>query len=94
MAEENERSNTLELATDLAIAWLSNPNTSASADDVPAFLQKVYSALNNLDSVPAAEEALTEPEFTGTGFPQHFYLRYDGYRSYFPLIAVGRLRNL
>lgn len=38
-----------------------------------------------------AEDGLTELEFTGTGFPQHFYLRYDGYRSYFPLIALGRL---
>ncbi len=38
-----------------------------------------------------AEDGLYEDEFTGTGFPQHFYLRYDGYRTYFPLIALGRL---
>ncbi len=25
----------------------------------------------------------SEPEFTGTGFPNHFYLRYDGYRCFF-----------
>jgi squalene-hopene/tetraprenyl-beta-curcumene cyclase len=31
-----------------------------------------------------------EPEFTGTGFPNHFYLRYDGYRCFFPLMALGR----
>jgi squalene-hopene/tetraprenyl-beta-curcumene cyclase len=30
-----------------------------------------------------------EPEFTGTGFPQVFYLRYHGYPIYFPLIALG-----
>ncbi len=36
------------------------------------------------------EDGLHEPEFTGTGFPLHFYLRYDGYRNYFPLIALGR----
>lgn len=30
-----------------------------------------------------------EPEFTGTGFPQVFYLRYHGYAVYFPLIALG-----
>lgn len=64
MAEENEQSNPLELATDLAIAWLSNPNTTASADEVPAFLQKVYGALNNLESVPVAEEAPSGPEYT------------------------------
>ena len=31
-----------------------------------------------------------EAEFTGTGFPQHFYLRYHMYRHYFPLMALGR----
>ncbi len=30
-----------------------------------------------------------EEEFTGTGFPQVFYLRYHGYPIYFPLIALG-----
>jgi squalene-hopene/tetraprenyl-beta-curcumene cyclase len=29
-----------------------------------------------------------EPEFTGTGFPQVFYLRYHYYRVYFPLLAL------
>lgn len=37
------------------------------------------------------DDGLLEKEFTGTGFPLHFYLRYDGYRNYFPLIALGRL---
>lgn len=31
-----------------------------------------------------------EPEFTGTGFPGHFYLNYHYYRLYFPLSALGR----
>lgn len=31
-----------------------------------------------------------EPEFTGTGFPQVFYLRYHLYRVYFPLMALSR----
>ena len=31
-----------------------------------------------------------EKEFTGTGFPKHFYLRYHMYRHYFPLMALGR----
>jgi len=39
-------------------------------------------------------DGLLEKEFTGTGFPLHFYLRYDGYRNYFPLIALGRLGNI
>lgn len=34
-----------------------------------------------------------ESLFTGTGFPRHFYLRYDMYRNYFPLMALGRFRE-
>ncbi len=33
-----------------------------------------------------------EPEFTGTGFPRVFYLRYHYYRIYFPLMALARYR--
>ncbi len=33
-----------------------------------------------------------ESQWTGTGFPRHFYLRYDGYRNYFPLMALGQFR--
>jgi squalene-hopene/tetraprenyl-beta-curcumene cyclase len=31
-----------------------------------------------------------EEEFTGTGFPRHFYIRYHLYRHTFPLMALGR----
>jgi squalene-hopene/tetraprenyl-beta-curcumene cyclase len=31
-----------------------------------------------------------EPEFTGTGFPRVFYLRYHYYPIYFPLMALSR----
>ncbi|MCB0327309.1 MAG: squalene--hopene cyclase [Bdellovibrionales bacterium] len=34
-----------------------------------------------------------EPQWTGTGFPSHFYLRYDYYRLYFPLLALARARR-
>jgi squalene-hopene/tetraprenyl-beta-curcumene cyclase len=34
-----------------------------------------------------------ESLFTGTGFPRHFYLRYDMYRNYFPLMALGAARQ-
>ena len=30
-----------------------------------------------------------EAEFTGTGFPRVFYLRYHYYRIYFPLLALS-----
>ncbi len=31
-----------------------------------------------------------EAEFTGTGFPGHFYINYHQYRNQFPLTALGR----
>jgi len=34
-----------------------------------------------------------ETEFTGTGFPRVFYLRYHLYRHYFPLMALARYAN-
>ncbi|MDN3512846.1 MAG: squalene--hopene cyclase [Candidatus Brocadia sp.] len=35
-----------------------------------------------------------EIEFTATGFPKVFYLKYHMYRNYFPLMVLGRYRNL
>jgi squalene-hopene/tetraprenyl-beta-curcumene cyclase len=35
-----------------------------------------------------------EPWFTATGFPRVFYLRYHGYRQFFPLWALARYRSL
>ncbi len=35
-----------------------------------------------------------EPEFTGTGFPRVFYLKYHLYRISFPLYALARYDNL
>jgi len=35
-----------------------------------------------------------EERYTATGFPRVFYLRYHGYRKYFPLWALARFRNL
>ncbi len=35
-----------------------------------------------------------EAPYTAVGFPRVFYLRYDGYRLFFPLLALARYRNL
>ncbi|OKH49350.1 squalene--hopene cyclase [Calothrix sp. HK-06] len=35
-----------------------------------------------------------EDDFTGTGFPCHFYLKYHLYQQYFPLLALGRYQAL
>jgi squalene-hopene/tetraprenyl-beta-curcumene cyclase len=35
-----------------------------------------------------------EAQFTATGFPRVFYLRYHGYPKFFPLWALARYRRL
>ncbi|MFA5965244.1 MAG: MucR family transcriptional regulator [Sphingomonas sp.] len=54
--------NPVELATELTIAWLSNPNTRANADEVPSFLAKMHQAVNDLATPPAPviEEATSD----------------------------------
>ncbi len=34
-----------------------------------------------------------ENEYTGTGFPRHFYIKYHMYRNYFPLLAIAEYYN-
>jgi squalene-hopene/tetraprenyl-beta-curcumene cyclase len=40
-----------------------------------------------------ADGSWPEPEFTGTGFPGHFYINYHQYRNQFPLTALGRYQQ-
>jgi squalene-hopene/tetraprenyl-beta-curcumene cyclase len=50
-------------------------------------------AVNHLVGQQEANGSWTENEFTGTGFPCVFYLKYHLYRNYFPLYALARYRN-
>jgi len=65
MADETPDTSLLELATELTIAWLANPNTRVAAEEVPAFLERMHGAVGALagSSAPAQEEA-PEPTFT------------------------------
>lgn len=57
MAEDNGL-NSVELATELTIAWLGNQNNRVAADDVPAFLRTMHSTLAELSGgSPAAAES-------------------------------------
>jgi squalene-hopene/tetraprenyl-beta-curcumene cyclase len=47
-----------------------------------------------LSQTQAADGFWNEERFTATGFPRVFYLRYHGYRKFFPLWALARYRNL
>ena len=61
----------------------------ASEDELsPSVLRGVQYLLTQQETAGSWPEAL----FTGTGFPRHFYLRYYGYRNYFPLMALGQFR--
>ncbi len=41
----------------------------------------------------AEDGSWEEPQYTGTGFPRVFYLKYHLYRIYFPLMAIARYRD-
>ncbi|HXQ50496.1 MAG TPA: squalene--hopene cyclase [Stellaceae bacterium] len=47
-----------------------------------------------LVATQAAHGLWDEEWYTAVGFPRVFYLRYHGYRAYFPLWALARYRNL
>ncbi|MCU6453387.1 MucR family transcriptional regulator [Sphingomonas sp. A2-49] len=51
----------IELATELTIAWLSNPNTRASAEDVPAFLATMRDSVLQLIGQPSAVDIEETP---------------------------------
>ncbi len=86
MADEASLDNSVELATELTIAWLGNPNTRVAADDVPAFLKSMHTAVLGLSGTPAApakEEAAQEhvPATTvrkSLASPDHIVSMIDG----------------
>ena len=51
-------------------------------------------AVTHLVEQQQADGSWAEKEFTGTGFPCVFYLKYHLYRNYFPLYALARYRNI
>ena len=55
--DETMNQGTQELAAELTIAWLSNPNTRAQVADVREFLQSMFEAVSALVSEPAADTA-------------------------------------
>ena len=53
----------------------------------------VEKAVSYLVDEQNADGSWSESEFTGTGFPCVFYLKYHLYRNSFPLYALARFRN-
>ncbi len=62
---------------------------AASDVDDPA----VARAVTHLVEHQQSDGSWAENQFTGTGFPCVFYLKYHLYRNYFPLYALARYRN-
>jgi squalene-hopene/tetraprenyl-beta-curcumene cyclase len=63
----------------------------AGADTGDPAIQKAAAYLVEQQN---ADGSWSEDEFTGTGFPCVFYLKYHLYRNSFPLYALARFRNL
>ena len=61
MADDNFENNAVELATELTIAWLGNPNTRISAEEVPAFLGKMHETVSALLGTGVAAPVVAEP---------------------------------
>ena len=60
MTDQINETDAIELATELTIAWLANPNTRTTAAEVPAFLDKMYFSVQSLvggSQGPSAEDA-------------------------------------
>ncbi len=49
--------------------------------------------VNYLLNTQLSDGRWDEAEFTGTGFPGHFYIKYHFYQHYFPLLALGRYQQ-
>ncbi len=54
----------------------------------------VESGIRYLTDTQTPEGEWDEEAYTAVGFPRVFYLRYHGYRAFFPVWAMARYRNL
>ena len=71
-------------------AWALMGLMAAGAIDHPAVVRGIDYLLRN----QGRDGFWAEEEYTATGFPRVFYLRYHGYAKFFPLWALSRYRNL
>jgi squalene-hopene/tetraprenyl-beta-curcumene cyclase len=86
----NYRGHEPSVSTPSQTAWALLGLMAASQAHHPAVARGV-------DYLLAAQQAnglWSERDYTGTGFPRVFYLRYHGYPKFFPLWALARYRNL
>ena len=70
MSDDISDVNAVELATELTIAWLSNANTRASAEEVPGFLQRMHDAVSALAGAAPTSETAPVTEYTPAVSPR------------------------
>ncbi|MFM8634165.1 MAG: squalene--hopene cyclase [Planctomycetia bacterium] len=70
-------------------AWAVAALVAAGKENSPAVGRGVQWLIDRQELDGSWEEA----QFTGTGFPKVFYLRYHYYRIYFPLMALARYES-
>ena len=81
---------TAPYSTPSQTAWALLGLMAAGEVDHPAVARGIHYLMETRN----AEGLWDEQEFTAVGFPRVFYLRYHGYRQFFPLWALARFRNL
>ncbi len=77
------------VSTPSQTAWALLALLAADGAETPS----VRRGVRNLVETQARDGQWEEAEFTGTGFPRDFMLKYHLYRNYWPLWALGRYRR-
>jgi squalene-hopene/tetraprenyl-beta-curcumene cyclase len=57
-------------------------------------IDAIEKGINYLVNTQKPDGSWEEDEFTGTGFPCHFYIRYHLYYQHFPLTALGKYQAI
>ena len=78
------------VSTPAQTAWAVLGLMAAGVVDHPA----VAKGIEHLASTQSVDGEWAEDYYTAVGFPRVFYLRYHGYKAFFPQWALARYRNL
>lgn len=87
---ENPRFKAMGSSTASQTAWAIMGLLAVNEIDCPAMERGIKYLLKTQNQ----DGTWDEDEFTATGFPRFFYLKYHLYRNYFPLFALASYRRL